>query len=93
MFLIIIKSNKSFSNTCNMNVSPASYINYVVHLDSSENSPPVVQTTSPSEISWKQDLSKILGTDMLTDLENVSTINHIILYPNSGRTTGGLRWA
>ncbi len=57
MFLIIIKSNKSFSN--NMNVSPASYTNYVV------------QSTSPSEISWKQDLGKILGT---TDLENVSTI-------------------
>jgi hypothetical protein len=49
MFLIIIKSNKSFSN--NMNVSPALYTHYVVHLDSSSNSPPVVQTTSPSEIS------------------------------------------
>jgi hypothetical protein len=70
MFLIIIKSNKSFSN--NMNVSPASYTHYVVHLDSSSNSPPVVQTTSSSEISWKQDLGRILGTDMLTDFENIS---------------------
>ncbi len=34
-----------------MNVSPASYTYYVVHLDSSSNSPPVVQTTSPGEIS------------------------------------------
>jgi hypothetical protein len=71
MFLIIIKSSKSFSN--NMNVSPASYTHYVAHLGSSSNSAPVVQTTIPSEISWKQDVGKILGTDMLTDLENVST--------------------
>jgi hypothetical protein len=63
------KSSKKTSSSTFRNFK----IKDILDLDSSSNSPPVVQTTSPNEISWKQDLGKILGIDMLTVLESVST--------------------